>query len=132
MWHLSSAVHFVYLPAQQTRGGILLAWRDGSFSVDHHFLHHHSVSVLLSRNDEPAWWLTGVYGPVIDGKPVTKMLVDGGVAVNIMSYAMLRKLGKSNEDLTKMDMMLKDFEGGIPFICLVSADKALFLWACLS
>jgi hypothetical protein len=39
------------------------------------------------------------------------MLVDGGAAVNIMPYAMLRKLGKSNENLTKMDMMLKDFEG---------------------
>ena len=47
----------------------------------------------------------------VDGKPVTKMLVDGGAAVNIMPYAMLRKLGKSNEDLTKMDTMLKDFEG---------------------
>ena len=39
------------------------------------------------------------------------MLVDGGAAVNIMPYAMLRKLGKSNEDLTKTYMMLKDFEG---------------------
>ena len=39
------------------------------------------------------------------------MLVDGGAAVNIMPYAMLRKLGKGNEDPTKMDMMLKDFEG---------------------
>ena len=47
----------------------------------------------------------------VDGKPVTKMLVDRGAAVNIMPYAMLRKLGKSNEDLTKIDMMLKDFEG---------------------
>jgi hypothetical protein len=47
----------------------------------------------------------------VDGKPVTKMLVDGGAAVNIMSYVMLRKLGKSSDDLTKMDMMLKDFEG---------------------
>ena len=37
--------------------------------------------------------------------------VDGVAAVNIMSYAMLRKIGKSNEDLTKTDMMLKDFEG---------------------
>src|SRR6185312_3026314 len=45
------------------------------------------------------------------GKPVMKMLVDGGAAVNIMPYAMLRKLGKSNEDLTKTYMMLKDFEG---------------------
>ena len=47
----------------------------------------------------------------IDGKPVTKMLVDGGAAVNIMPYVMLRKLGKSQDDLTKTDMMLKDFEG---------------------
>jgi len=47
----------------------------------------------------------------VDGKPITKMLVDGGAAVNIMPYAMLCKLGKSNEDLTKTDMMLKDFEG---------------------
>ena len=47
----------------------------------------------------------------VDGKPVTKMLVDGGAAVNIMPYVMLRKLGKSSDDLTKTDMMLKDFEG---------------------
>ena len=47
----------------------------------------------------------------VDGKPVTKMLVDGGAAVNIMPYVMLRKLGKSQDDLTKTDMMLKDFEG---------------------
>ena len=46
----------------------------------------------------------------VDGKPVTKMLVDGGAAVNIMPYAMLRKLGKGSEDLTKTDMMPKDFE----------------------
>jgi hypothetical protein len=47
----------------------------------------------------------------VDGKPVSKMLVDGGATVNIMPYVMLRKLGKSSDDLTKTDMMLKDFEG---------------------
>ena len=47
----------------------------------------------------------------VDGKPVTKMLVNGGAIMNLMPYVMLRKLGKSNEDLTKIDMMLKDFEG---------------------
>ena len=47
----------------------------------------------------------------VDGKPITNMLVDGGAAVNIMPYAMLCKLGQSNEDLTKTDMVLKDFEG---------------------
>ena len=44
-------------------------------------------------------------------EPVTKMLVDGGAAVNIMPYVMLHKLGKNQDDLTKTDMMLKDFEG---------------------
>ena len=47
----------------------------------------------------------------VDGKPITKMLVDGGAAVNIMPYVMLCKLGNSSDDLTKTDMMLKDFEG---------------------
>ena len=37
------------------------------------------------------------------------MFVDGGAAVNIMPYVMLRKLGKNQDDLTKTDMMLKDF-----------------------
>ena len=37
----------------------------------------------------------------VDGKPITKMLVDGGVAVNIMPYAMLCKLGKGSEDLIR-------------------------------
>ena len=47
----------------------------------------------------------------INGKLVTKMLVDGGATVNIMPYVMLCKFGKSQDDLTKTDMMLKDFEG---------------------
>ena len=67
----------------------------------------------------------------VDGKPVTKMLVDGGVAMNIMPYVMLRKLGKNQDDLTKTDMMLKDFEGvvypalGALCIDLTIGSKAL-------
>jgi hypothetical protein len=36
----------------------------------------------------------------VNGKPVTRMLVDGGAAVNLMPYTMLHKIGKSDEDLT--------------------------------
>ena len=54
----------------------------------------------------------------VDGKPVMKMLVDGGAAVNIMPYVMLRKLGKNHGDLTKIDMMLKDFEGVVSYLLL--------------
>jgi hypothetical protein len=49
----------------------------------------------------------------VNGKPVTRMLVDGGATVNLMSYTMLRKIGRSNEDLTQTDMMLVDFEGNV-------------------
>jgi hypothetical protein len=45
------------------------------------------------------------------GKPMTKMLVDGGAVVNLMPYTTFYKLGKGLEDLLKMDMMLKDFGG---------------------
>jgi hypothetical protein len=49
----------------------------------------------------------------VDGKPMTKMLVDGSVAVNLMPYTTFHKLGKGPEDLLKTDMMLKDFGGNL-------------------
>jgi len=49
----------------------------------------------------------------VDGQPMTKILVDGGAAINIMPYAVYRKLGKGDQDLTKTDLMLKDFEGNV-------------------
>src|SRR5688572_1243276 len=49
----------------------------------------------------------------VNGRPLTRLMVDGGAAVNIMPYAVLRKLGKSDDDLTKTDMMLKDFESNV-------------------
>jgi hypothetical protein len=47
----------------------------------------------------------------IDGKQMTKMLVDGGAAVNLMPYTIVHKLGKGPRDLLETDMMLKDFGG---------------------
>jgi len=49
----------------------------------------------------------------IDGKPLTKMLVDGSVAINLMPYLTFRKLGKKAEDLCPTDMRLIDFSGNI-------------------
>jgi hypothetical protein len=49
----------------------------------------------------------------VDGQPVSKILIDGGAAINIMPYVMYQKLGKRDQDLTKTDMMLKDFEGSV-------------------
>jgi len=49
----------------------------------------------------------------VDGQPMTKIFIDGGAAINIMPHAVYRKLGKGDQDLTKTDMMLKDFEGNV-------------------
>jgi hypothetical protein len=35
----------------------------------------------------------------VDGKPVARMMVDGGASVNIMSLAMFEKLGHNEGEL---------------------------------
>ena len=47
----------------------------------------------------------------IDGKPMNKMLVDGGASVNLMPYTTFCKLGKGPRDLLETDMILKTLEG---------------------
>ena len=47
----------------------------------------------------------------VDGKPMSKMLVDGGAYVNLMPYTTFCKLDKGPGDLIETDMMLKDFGG---------------------
>ena len=49
----------------------------------------------------------------VDGKPMNKMLVDGGASVNLMPYTTFCKLGKGPGDLLETDMMLRDFGGNI-------------------
>jgi hypothetical protein len=47
----------------------------------------------------------------INGQPIRRMLVDTGAAVNIMPYAVLRRLGHSVGDLIKTNITLSDFNG---------------------
>ena len=48
----------------------------------------------------------------IHGKPVTRMIVDGGVVVNLMSYSVSKKLQLDDGDLMKTNMVLNGFERG--------------------
>jgi hypothetical protein len=45
----------------------------------------------------------------VNGKPLTKMFVDGGAAVNVMPYTTFRKLGMGPGDLTPTSIVLNDF-----------------------
>jgi hypothetical protein len=47
----------------------------------------------------------------VNGKPLTKMFVDGGAAVNVMPYTTIRKLGMGPRDLTPTSIILNDFAG---------------------
>jgi len=72
------------------------------------------IAIFEKPSDDERQYLKALYvkGPV-DGQPISKILIDGGATVNIMPYVMYQKLGKGDQDLTKTDMMLKDFEGNV-------------------
>jgi hypothetical protein len=47
----------------------------------------------------------------VNWKPLTKMFVDGGAAVNVMPYTTFRKLGMGHGDLTPTSIVLNDSAG---------------------
>jgi hypothetical protein len=42
----------------------------------------------------------------IDGRPISRMLIDGGAAINLMPYSMFKKLGLEDDELMKTNLML--------------------------
>jgi hypothetical protein len=42
----------------------------------------------------------------IDRKPISRMLVDDGAIVNLMSYSIFKKLGREDHELVKTNLML--------------------------
>jgi hypothetical protein len=40
------------------------------------------------------------------------MLIDGGAAINLMSYFIFKKLGREDDELMKTNLMLNDVGGG--------------------
>jgi hypothetical protein len=47
----------------------------------------------------------------IEGKPISRMLINGGAAVNLMSYSIFKKLGKEEDELVKTNLMLNGVGG---------------------
>ena len=50
----------------------------------------------------------------INGKPVSRMLVDSGAIMNLMPYSLYKKLGGMDEELIKTDMTVSGVGGGDP------------------
>jgi hypothetical protein len=50
----------------------------------------------------------------LDSTPMARMLVDGGVTVNMMPYSIFKKLGKTDGELIKMNMTIMSIGGEGP------------------
>jgi hypothetical protein len=47
----------------------------------------------------------------IGGKPVSRMLIDGGAAVSLMPYSVFKKLGREDDELVKTNLTLNSVGG---------------------
>jgi hypothetical protein len=47
----------------------------------------------------------------IDERLISRMLVDGGAAINLMSYSIFKKLGREDDELVKTILMLNGVGG---------------------
>jgi exonuclease III len=54
---------FFFLPADGTRGGILLAWQSALVSVSHPHFTANALTARVTVGSDQSWWFTGVYGP---------------------------------------------------------------------
>jgi exonuclease III len=57
---------FFFLPADGTRGGIVLAWQSALVSVSHPHYTDNALMACISIGVDQSWWFTGVYGPQRD------------------------------------------------------------------
>jgi hypothetical protein len=47
----------------------------------------------------------------IDGKLISRRLIDGGAAVNLMMYSVFKKVGREDDELMKTNLMLNNVGG---------------------
>jgi hypothetical protein len=88
--------------------------------------------VMFEKPEELSQHLKSLYiCGHIDRKPVSKMLVDGGVAINLMPYTVFKKLGREDDELMKTNLTLNGVEGnpiearGVISMELTIASKSL-------
>jgi hypothetical protein len=68
--------------------------------------------VMFEKPEESSQHLKPLYiRGHIDRKPVSKMLVDGGTAINLMPYTIIKKLGRKDDELMKTNLTLNGVEG---------------------
>jgi hypothetical protein len=63
--------------------------------------------VVFKKPEESSQHLKSLYvWGHINGKPISRMLVDGGAVVNLMLYFIFKKLGREDEEVVKTNLTL--------------------------
>jgi hypothetical protein len=73
-----------------------------------------SKEVVLKKPKESRQHLKTLYiRGHIDGKPISRMLIGGGAAVNLMLYVVFKNLGWQDNELVKTNLTLNDMGGNL-------------------
>lgn len=68
--------------------------------------------VIFEKPDESSRHMKPLYiKGHINGRPISRMLVDGGATVNLMPYSVFKKLGREDSELLKANLTLNGFTG---------------------
>jgi hypothetical protein len=88
--------------------------------------------VMFKKPEESSQHLKPLYiRGHIDGRLISRMLIDGGATVNLMSYSVFKKLGREDDELVKTNLMLNGVGGnpmearGVVSIELTVGSKSL-------
>jgi hypothetical protein len=90
---------------------------DGSVPMEEHLAHldFRPKDAIFQKPKDTDNHLKALYMKGhINGKPISRMLVDGGAIVNLMSYSLFNKLGGSDEELIKTNMTTSRVGGREP------------------
>jgi hypothetical protein len=68
--------------------------------------------VVFQKLEESSQHLKSLYiRGHIYGRPISRMLIDGGAVVNLMSYSVFKKLGREDDELVKTNLTLNGVGG---------------------
>jgi hypothetical protein len=95
-------------------------------SADYYIVEDDSAAVVFNfliqdatfkKPEQPVNHLKPLHVKVhINGTLVHNMLVDNGAIVNVMPYALYKKLGGTDEELVRTNMMITGVRGGAPIL----------------
>jgi hypothetical protein len=67
---------------------------------------------MFEKPEESSQYLKPLYvRGHIDGRPISRMLVDGSAAINLISYSVFKKLGREDDEFVKTNLTLNGVGG---------------------